>query len=88
MHRSLIFAYILIVIYMMETITGFSQVDPILKPVEIHPPVPGIQKPKQETDEQLAAQYFQKKDFEKALIFYEKLFKKNKNSINYNYYLF
>lgn len=67
---------------------GYSQIDQILKPAEIHPPLPGnLQKPKSESDEQLAAQYFQKRDFEKAVIFYEKLFKKSKNSVNYNYYL-
>jgi tetratricopeptide (TPR) repeat protein len=67
-------------------VTG--QVDQILKPVEIHPPLPTQQKSKQESDEQLAAQFFQKQDYEKAVILYENLFKKNNNSINYNYYLY
>jgi tetratricopeptide (TPR) repeat protein len=67
----------------------FSQNDIILKPVEIHPPQPATQqKPKQESDEQLAAQYFQKKEFSKAVVLYEQLYKKNKSSINYTYYLY
>jgi tetratricopeptide (TPR) repeat protein len=60
-----------------------------LQPVEIHPPKPGFeQKPQVESDEQLAAQYFQKKEYDKALVLYERLFKKNNNNINYTYYLY
>jgi tetratricopeptide (TPR) repeat protein len=67
----------------------FSQNDVKLQPVEIHPPNPGIeQKPKQESDDQLAAQYFQKKEYDKAVVLYEKLFKKSNNSLNYTYYLY
>jgi tetratricopeptide (TPR) repeat protein len=80
--------WILLFVYFLGTSNGYPQIDQILKPAEIHPPSPvNPQKPKTESDEQLAAQYFQKRDFEKAVVFYEKLFKKNKNSVNYNYYL-
>jgi tetratricopeptide (TPR) repeat protein len=66
-----------------------SQNDVILKPVEIHPPKPGIeQKPKQESEDQLAAQYFQRKEYDKAVLLYEKLFKKSNNNLNYTYYLY
>lgn len=66
-----------------------SQNDVILQPVEIHPPKPGFeQKPKQESDDQLAAQYFQRKEYEKAVVLYEKLFKKSNNNLNYTYYLY
>jgi tetratricopeptide (TPR) repeat protein len=88
MIRFLVLSGLLLVTFLSECPKGFAQIDLILKPAEIHPPIPSGQKPMQESDEQLAAQYFQAKDFEKALIFYEKLFKKNKNSINYNYYLY
>jgi len=66
-----------------------SQNDVILQPVEIHPPKPGFeQKPKQESDDQLAAQYFQRKEYEKAVVLYEKLFRKSNNNLNYTYYLY
>ncbi len=40
------------------------------------------------TDEQLAAQYFQNKEYDKAVIYYEKLFtKKPGNALYYRYYL-
>jgi len=66
-----------------------SQNDIILKPVEIHPPKPGIQqKSQQESEDQLAAQYFQKKEYDKAIILYEKLFKRSNNNLNYTYYLY
>lgn len=38
-------------------------------------------------DEQLAAQYFQNREFDKALIYYEKLFNKKPIPLYYNYYL-
>lgn len=88
MKRAFITSGIISVALLLNTLVGYSQTDPVLKPVEIHPPVPGKPKPKQESDEQLAAQYFQKRDFEKAVVFYEKLFKKNNNTVNYHYYLY
>ena len=39
------------------------------------------------TDEQLAAQYFQNKEFDKAVVYYEKLFNKKAIPLYYNYYL-
>jgi tetratricopeptide (TPR) repeat protein len=39
------------------------------------------------TDEQLAAQYYQSGDFEKASVYYEKLYNKNPIAIYYSYYL-
>jgi tetratricopeptide (TPR) repeat protein len=66
-----------------------SQNDIKLQPVEIHPPRPGLeQKPQQESDDQLAAQYFQKKEYNKALVLYERLFKKSNNNLYYTYYLY
>ena len=80
---------LLLLFLILATINGYSQGNVILQPAEIHPPKPGEQqKPKTETDEQLAAQFFQKKEYDKALILYEKLFKKDKNNINYTYYLY
>lgn len=80
---------LLLLFLILATIIGYSQGNVILQPAEIHPPKPGEQqKPKTETDEQLAAQFFQKKEYDKALILYEKLFKKDKNNINYTYYLY
>jgi tetratricopeptide (TPR) repeat protein len=38
-------------------------------------------------DEQLAAQYYQAGDYEKAVVYYEKLYSKQPISIYYNYYL-
>ncbi len=75
--------------FLIATKIVLSQNDVILKPVEIHPPKPGFeQKPKQESDDQLAAQYFQRKEYEKAVVLYEKLFKKSNNNLNYTYYLY
>jgi tetratricopeptide (TPR) repeat protein len=39
------------------------------------------------TDQQLAVQYFQNGEFDKAALYYEKLYDKNPNDIFYNYYL-
>ncbi len=81
--------FLYIVFFLILSSISFSQNDVILKPVEIHPPKPGQpQKPKAESDEQLAAQFFQKKEYDKAVILYEKLFKKDGNNINYTYYLY
>ena len=41
----------------------------------------------QTTDEQLAAQYFQNKEYDKAVIYYEKLFSKKNVDLYYSYYL-
>ena len=39
------------------------------------------------TDEQLAAQFYQNKEFDKALVYYEKLYAKKNNSSYYKYYI-
>jgi tetratricopeptide (TPR) repeat protein len=41
----------------------------------------------QSTDEQLALQYYQSKQYDKAIVYYEKLFPKNPSADNYHYYL-
>ncbi|HNW97125.1 MAG TPA: tetratricopeptide repeat protein [Bacteroidales bacterium] len=40
-----------------------------------------------ETDEQLAAQYFQNKEYDKALVYYEKLYNKKQDYLYYSSYL-
>jgi tetratricopeptide (TPR) repeat protein len=83
------YRFLYLVFFLFVYLLGYTQNDVILKPVEIHPPIPvQQQKPKLESDEQLAAQFFQKKEYDKAVIFYEKLFKKDKSNINYTYYLY
>ncbi len=39
-----------------------------------------------QTDEQLAAQYFRERDYEKAVVLYEKLYETKNNSLYYTYY--
>jgi tetratricopeptide (TPR) repeat protein len=41
----------------------------------------------EKTDDQLALQYYSDKDYEKAIIYYEKLFDNNPSLFNYTYYL-
>ncbi len=41
----------------------------------------------QSTDEQLAYQYYQNKQYEKAIVYYEKVFPKKPSPDNYHYYL-
>jgi len=68
-----------------------SQIDKVLKPVEINPPPPPgnvVQQPQKDSDQQLAAQYFQNKEYDKAVILYEKLYKEKKSTLYYTYYLF
>ena len=85
-------AYILSIIFLLFGIAVYSQIEDILKPVEIHPPGPPrpgqsseIQK---ESDEQLAALYFRNQEYEKAVVLYEKLFNRKKSNIYYTYYLY
>jgi tetratricopeptide (TPR) repeat protein len=77
-----------VVFYLMGIVVGFSQNDNILKPVDIHPPRPDVQQKPKESDDQLAAQYYRKKEFDKAVILYAKLYKQKKSSIYYTYYLY
>ena len=39
----------------------------------------------QTTDSQLAAHYYQKNEYEKALLYYNRLYSKQANTSNYNY---
>jgi len=76
-----------IIIYLMGIVIGFSQED-ILKPVELHPPRPGVQQKPKESDAQLAAQYYRNKEFDRAVILYAKLYKEKNSNIYYTYYLY
>ncbi|MCB2220013.1 MAG: tetratricopeptide repeat protein [Bacteroidetes bacterium] len=83
------FSYILLVVILFVTIVVNAQVDKVLQPVEVHPPNPGgapVQK--KESDQQLAAQYFRNRDFEKAVILYKKLYEEQNSSVFYTYYLY
>jgi len=77
-----------IVFYLMGVVSGFSQNDNILKPVNINPPKPGVQQQPKESDAQLAARYYRKKEFDKAVILYAKLYEQKKSNIYYTYYLY
>jgi len=81
--------YILISFLVITVIPVSAQIDKILKPVEINPPHPSApyEQPGQ-TDEQLAAQYFRERDYEKAVILYEKLYETKNNSLYYTYFLY
>jgi len=50
------------------------------------PPLPG-QQPRQPSDEQLSMQYLQNKEYEKAVVLFEKLFEANRGEVYYQYYL-
>ncbi len=80
---------ILILCFVLAGIPAMSQIDQILRPVEIHPPQPGASpKQKQESEEQLAAQYFRNRDYEKAVVLYDKLFEEKNSNLYYTYYLY
>ncbi|MBN2175502.1 MAG: tetratricopeptide repeat protein [Bacteroidales bacterium] len=67
-----------------------AQIDKVLQPVNINPPQPPLsnQAEQNQSNEQLASQYFQNKEYDKAAVLYEKLFEKNPGSFYYTYYLF
>lgn len=48
---------------------------------------PALTWAQEKTDDQLALQYYSEKDYEKAIIYYEKLFDNNPSLFNYTYYL-
>jgi len=48
---------------------------------------PGVANAQEKTDEQLALQYYSDKDYDKAIVYYEKLFDDNPSLLNYSYYL-
>ena len=80
--------YIILLLLCVAFSSLWAQVDDILKPVEIHPPKPPSPIVKQESDEQLAAQFFNSKDYAKAVVLYEKLYKEKNSIAYYTYYLF
>ncbi|GAB4321904.1 MAG: hypothetical protein Kow00127_14450 [Bacteroidales bacterium] len=65
-----------------------SQVDSVLKPVQIMPPHPESQLQQSVSDVQLAARFFRDKDYEKAAALYRKLYEENPAGFHYTYYLF
>ncbi|MCB0806633.1 MAG: tetratricopeptide repeat protein [Bacteroidales bacterium] len=86
---SKILTYILIFGLFITGSPLFSQIDKILKPVEVTPPHPGkVKQEKEESDIQLAAQYFRNREYDKAIILYEKLYEEKPNSVYYTYYLY
>ncbi len=82
--------YYIPVLFFFLAISAMAQNNGILKPIEIHPPHPGTPptQQKQESDEQLASQYYRNGDYEKAVVLYEKLFNEKENRIYYHYYLY
>lgn len=80
--------YLLFSCVMIVQSGAWAQIDQILKPVEINPPAPGTPPKSQNTDEQMAAQYFRSRDFEKAVVLYEKLYENKSSTIYYTYYLY
>lgn len=65
-----------------------SQEDKVLRPIQIRPPNPGNAPTKKETDEQIAAQFFRNREFDKAVVLYKKLYENKNASIYYTYYLY
>jgi len=82
-----IFPYILLVAVFLNGSAARAQIDDILKPVELRPPTPAMQTP-QQSDEQLAAQYFRTRDFAKAAVLYERIFAERNNPVYYTYYFY
>ncbi len=80
-----ILTYLTLVVILAVTPPAAAQIDQILKPVEITPPAPS--KP-QETDEQIAAQYFRNRNFEKAVVLYEELYENKNRALYYTYYFY
>lgn len=83
--------YILLVVFFFNGTNVYSQVDKILKPVEITPPGPPRPSPpvaQKESDQQLASKYFRNHEYEKALVLYHKLFLESGNEVFYRYYLY
>jgi tetratricopeptide (TPR) repeat protein len=86
---KLFFPYILLISLFLKGVSVNAQIEDILKPVEIRPPSPSIQaQQKQQSDEQLAAQYFRNRDFEKAAILYERIFEEKNNPVYYTYFFY
>ena len=76
-------------VFLVVCSTGIlAQNDSILKPVRIRPPNPGKVPQKVDSDEQLAAQYFRTRDFDKAVVLYKKLYENRSTSVYYTYYLY
>lgn len=81
------FTYVLIVLSFFIAQGSTGQVDGILQPAEIHPPKPTLPQVQKESKQQLAAQYFRNRDFEKAVVLYEQLYEES-NISYYTYYLY
>lgn len=84
--------YLILLVFCLFVVTpGFTQIDKILKPVNIQPPHPGTPPAllqNKESDEQLAAHYFQNKEYDKAAVLYKKLYDKSQRSLYYTYLLY
>jgi len=82
------FIHILWVFLLISNSGILAQNDKVLKPVEFRPPRPGGPPHKLESDEQIAAQYFRNREFDKAVVLYKKLYETKSSSIYYTYYLY
>lgn len=80
--------YIILLLFSFAFILSSAQVDDILKPVEINPPRPPSPQIKKESDVQLAAQFFRNREFDKAVVLYEKLYTEKNSVAYYTYYLY
>ncbi len=74
-------------VFLFLSVTVFSQLDK-LQPVKLHPPTPPKPHEQKQNKEQLAAQYFREKEYEKAVVLYEELFENGGNNNYYTYYLY
>lgn len=80
--------YILVLLLVNQVPSAYGQTDDVLKPVQVRPPDPGGAPQKKETDEQIAAQYFRARQFDKAVVLYKKLYETKNASVYYTYYLY
>lgn len=80
------FALLLSLVFFIPAV--FAQNDKVLTPVQIRPPNPGAPPQGKVTDEQLAAQYFRNREFDKAVVLYKKLYEEQNASVYYTYYLY
>lgn len=79
--------YIFLLIFICFSVSVFPQIDK-LKPVELHIPKPPKPSEQRKSNEQLAAQYFRNKEFDKAVILYKELFENGNNPTYFTYYLY
>ncbi len=81
------FHNILTFVFLFLAVSAFPQLDK-LKPVELHLPKPPNPYEQKQSKEKLAAQYYRNKDYGKAVVLYEELFKEGGNRNYYTYYVF